>query len=113
MSAPIQRSHGAFLLGRVGISDRAIAEKVPCQRVTVTLYRLGDRRPCDARRERFLALFSIPTSSWDRPAEIAPPSTIEQLSRLRRAVTELASQVGEFERVEQERPELLSRRGGT
>lgn len=69
------RNEGAYLLGRVGLTDAEVAARVGCSRAQVTNYRACKLKPRRGNRIGLQRELKIPPDSWDRPyvEQPAPP----------------------------------------
>jgi len=70
------RSRGAFLLAQVGERQKEIADRVGCNRVEISYYASGERKPGAVNRRKFASLFAIPFESWDEPIEETAPAVV-------------------------------------
>jgi len=64
---PAARSHGAYLLARLGLTQGEISTRTGLHQVQISNYVTGHLRPKKANREILCRAYKIPVSSWDEP----------------------------------------------
>ena len=70
---PRLRSDGARQLGRLGLSDAAVAARLGCKPPQVSYWKTGERVPGAASRAKLERVLGIPGSAWDANVVEAPP----------------------------------------